>query len=311
MSMQATSWALYQAPKNLDANEFRLLMVMADIAQKDGTRIFYSNETLADLCGVSKRTVIYKLRSLEKRGLIRPGDQRYVSHLPGNHRPKVWDLCMTASDDFATGAESAPQQADPADMQTGMQTSAGMQTGMQETSDRGANRDADCLHMITTKEDPIDPRESRARETKPNTNTNLALADWKPDDQARALATALGQDPEAEAEKFLDAIRANGKTPKDLDAAYRNWLRHGHELGIQTAKTTPQTTSGHSVCDETGHTTDCPHVAKLLATSRILRTAYPDPKQRENLRPALADQLNHGASPAEAIQRLTLIGETA
>ena len=311
MSMQATSWALYQAPKNLDANEFRLLMVMSDIAQKDGSRIFHSNETLADLCGVSKRTVIYKLRSLEKRGLIRPGDQRYVSHLPGNHRPKVWDLCMTASDDFATGADSASQQTDPADMQTGVQTSAGVQTGMQETSDRGANRDADCLHMITTKEDPIDPRESRARETKPNTNTNLALADWKPDDQARALATALGQDPEVEAEKFLDAIRANGKTPKDLDAAYRNWLRHGHELGIATAKTTLQATGGPNACNGPDHTTDCPHVAKLLATSRILRTAYPDPKQRENLRSALADQLNHGASPAEAIQRLTLIGEAA
>ena len=53
-----------------------------------------------------------------------------------------------------------------------------------------------------------------------------ALPDsWDPNDGHREIAQEQGVDLEAELVKFRDHAKANGRTQKDWDAAFRNWLR--------------------------------------------------------------------------------------
>jgi hypothetical protein len=49
--------------------------------------------------------------------------------------------------------------------------------------------------------------------------------DWQPNEQHRDYATQERVDLEFQAAKFRDHARANGKTQKDWDATFRNWLR--------------------------------------------------------------------------------------
>ena len=87
MSLRATTWALYEAPKDIDAVEFRILMIIADNCDENGQGFAYSVQRLADLTGVSKRTVQSRLRSLTARSLLTDGNQDIVAYLPGNKRP--------------------------------------------------------------------------------------------------------------------------------------------------------------------------------------------------------------------------------
>ena len=50
-------------------------------------------------------------------------------------------------------------------------------------------------------------------------------ADWKPNPTHARIALERGIDLEAQAEKFRDYARAHGKTYRDWDAGFRNWLR--------------------------------------------------------------------------------------
>ena len=50
-------------------------------------------------------------------------------------------------------------------------------------------------------------------------------ADWKPNPTHARIALERGINLEAQAEKFRDYARAHGKTYRDWDAGFRNWLR--------------------------------------------------------------------------------------
>lgn len=57
--------------------------------------------------------------------------------------------------------------------------------------------------------------------------------DWQPTDEGRELATSLGIDPDAEAEKFRDHWQAkSGKDAAklDWDATWRNWVKRAAEF---------------------------------------------------------------------------------
>ncbi len=102
MSLRATTWALYDTPKDIDATEFRILMIIADNTDDQGQGFYYSIKNLAQLTGVSDRTVQTKLKNLRARNLIIDGDQSIVEYLPANKRPHVYDLNMTGQTTPAT-----------------------------------------------------------------------------------------------------------------------------------------------------------------------------------------------------------------
>lgn len=84
-------WALKTAPVP-DPISHLVLIGLADHANDDGTGARPAVSKLADYARCSSRSVQNKLRVLVELGLIWPGDQRGVEHLPSNRRPVVYDL---------------------------------------------------------------------------------------------------------------------------------------------------------------------------------------------------------------------------
>ena len=70
---------------------------------------------------------------------------------------------------------------------------------------------------------------------KPREHTSLA--DWKPSDAHRSQAHELGVNVDTEAVKFLDYHAAKGDEGKikNIDAAFRNWLRNAAEYSKRGA----------------------------------------------------------------------------
>lgn len=91
MSLKAVLWATENAPI-ADVEEFALLTIMAKSADDDGCNAFRSQPHMATRARIDPRTVRRRLDALEKRGVIRRGDQSRVAHLPADKRPVVWDL---------------------------------------------------------------------------------------------------------------------------------------------------------------------------------------------------------------------------
>ena len=96
VSLEAIVWALKEAPVPNDPMAHLVLIAYANHAQDDGTAAWPSVAKVAGYARCTPRTVQTKLRLLIGWGLMRPGDQRLVSHLPTNRRPVVYDLVMDA-----------------------------------------------------------------------------------------------------------------------------------------------------------------------------------------------------------------------
>lgn len=370
MSLRATTWALYDAPDDIDAKALRILLIIADNVDDDGTGFALSTPNLAELARMSLRTVKYKLQYLKERGIIRLGDQRTVNYIPANKRPKVYDLCMhtpthkqtanlvddtalastTERDNASRGANFARQESEPteetqanntevfeqtfeSEMENTLEQDAGKDnkdtsltcnrgaTDVQQTCNRGASMFAPkTINPIN----PINPLESvHARERKKSSpaksrtnvrtagavchsRTTVGVDEWEPDEASKALAGKLGVDQAAEVAKFRDHVKAGGHVPADLDAAYRNWLRRGAELGI-ASKASGQgtaTASESDVCAPGGHTADCKHVTRMLETSTILKNLIKRGWDSNALAGELASELNRGTDNVTAITLL-------
>lgn len=233
MSLQALTWVIYEVASDIKYSDFRVLLILADMADQQGRGAWPSRSTIGRLAGCSVRTVSYALKNLEASGLISRGDQRIVSNL-GGYKPTVWNLNMGRS------AKTAPletaKQAVQHDCTPPVQTDCTppVQRGVQKPADRCANSSATCLHKNPTKEEPyIEPRESNARARKP-----IPIpADWKPSEEHQALADRLGIDCDIEADKFRDRALDSGTCSADWNAKFRNWLVKGKERGFATPKT--------------------------------------------------------------------------
>ena len=93
MSLQALTWVIYEVGADIKYSDFRVLLILADMANQQGNGAYPSRSTIGRLTGYSVRTVSYALKNLESAGLIRRGDQRIVSGL-GGYKPTVWNLNM-------------------------------------------------------------------------------------------------------------------------------------------------------------------------------------------------------------------------
>lgn len=262
MSLRATTWALYEAPKDIDAITFRLLMIIADNCDENGCGFAYSTQKLADLAGVNKRTVQNRLPAMVNAGLIRLGNQSTVAYLPANKRPKVYDLVMAPAQ-HAAGNTSPMPTIEPANNEEETSTESSNncstrgETNSPQTSknfavrgERGVNVGCtwgERMHSPKTIEtiETIETREStRSREIEnPETDSSASASiakrnrtdvrtsvlgstyDPTADEQARMLAFNAGVDLLQAFETFQDYYAATGKHLTDWGAKFHLWLR--------------------------------------------------------------------------------------
>lgn len=255
MSLRATTWALYEAPKDIDAITFRLLMIIADNCDDNGCGFAYSTQKLADLAGVNKRTVQNRLPAMVDAGLIRLGNQNIVAYLPANKRPKVYDLVMAPAQHAAGNALPMPT-AEPADNEEetsaegsndcstrGEYVSPQTSKNFESRGERGVH--VGCTHTFTqndrndrndrrerehphaTEKENQSSRQRTVRENRTIVRTSLQQSGYTAhsDDQAQALATALGLNLDAAWLKFSDYYAASGDKLADWSAKFRLWLR--------------------------------------------------------------------------------------
>lgn len=93
MSVEAMSWAMRaDLTGSLSAEHRLVLTALADYADPAGANAWPSVPTLAHRLGTSDRSIQRALARLRKVGLIAPGNQALVQHLPKTRRPTVWVL---------------------------------------------------------------------------------------------------------------------------------------------------------------------------------------------------------------------------
>lgn len=107
------SWVFSDAEVE-NAQEYVILLAMADNAWDDGTHVFMGQKKMAAKCRCSVRTLQRHLMELEARGVIRRGDQSLVSQIPAGRRPIVWELVMEKPQ-VSTGDNLTPLTGDTRD----------------------------------------------------------------------------------------------------------------------------------------------------------------------------------------------------
>lgn len=95
MSMDPILWAMKDAPI-ADAEEWAILVCLAERADDDGCSSFPSQQTIAKRVKLADRTVRRRLEAMESRGLIGRGDQAPAAYLK-DKAPVVWDLLIPLS----------------------------------------------------------------------------------------------------------------------------------------------------------------------------------------------------------------------
>lgn len=96
MSLEAYIWAANLPLSRCNGTSHRVLLQLADRADKFGYGAYPHVSTIAATLECSDRTVQRAIRDLLRDGLIRPGDQRYVDHLDPRYRPTVYDVLTAA-----------------------------------------------------------------------------------------------------------------------------------------------------------------------------------------------------------------------
>lgn len=97
-------WAMNEAPVD-NPTEVVVLVALGDNAREDGTGACPGVKKIAARGRIAERTAQRTLRELEKRGVIRLGDQSIAAYL-GRYAPVVYDLAMELRrEDLADGVD--------------------------------------------------------------------------------------------------------------------------------------------------------------------------------------------------------------
>lgn len=305
MSLPAVTWVIYDAEtdigEKLEGSELRLLLVMADIAHKDGTHIWQSIKRYAQDMKCAPRTVSYAIDGLLAKGFIRKGDQSIVAHLPANRRPIVYELCMNARD--IDDDDDQDEQTDMQNLHT--RESRGANRGANRGAIRSANRGASCLHINrNTKEEPIEPIEP----VRPDPTNNDH--EWTPSQEAISYAKRMGADPQIQAARFREVLAKKHTSNPPSDASFMRFIDSGVRQGFikRPVASTPRVQPKNH-----RHTMSCKHVTQLM---KPYETHYsherdgkygPSPWMR--VCQDCADQLNQGKTSQQALANIGITTE--
>ena len=135
MSLKAMIWVMEEAPVDNHA-ELVVLYALADRASDNGQAAYPAVSWIAERARCSTRTVQRHLKNLERKGLIRKGDQRIVGHFRSDRRPTVWDLDLSLTQENTGCQPDTPPNDERGDTQcrTGCQNDA---NGVTPSAERG------------------------------------------------------------------------------------------------------------------------------------------------------------------------------
>lgn len=224
MTIFTMVWALKQAPvPPNDPVAHLVLIAYADHANDDGTAAWPSVATVARYARCTPRTVHTKLRVLIDHGLMRPGDQQLVDHLPANRRPVVYDLCLDASIDHARGANRPA--ADESDDKT-----AG-QAGVKILHPKNKGSEALPVENPDPGVKPVSPQEPAAVD---NSAAGVNAASPQPVDNGdRGVNSASPQDPAwGEAERTSGVKLSSYKPPLEPPVKNQGLRESGTSPGV-------------------------------------------------------------------------------
>lgn len=283
MSVQAVKWVLYHIhPHELSYSEFRVLTVMADHADPQGKNIYPSVSTLTDWCQLSKRTVQYALKALEKKNFISRDNTLVMQDVQKQYRPIVWKINMNNSannnmqmveDDYQPDSDSGVQSACTS---RGAKTpQSGVQSGVQSV----------CTQNHITH---ITQKEKAERENSQPTTTQNTIDNWHPNANHEQQAHQTGINLAEETENFRLHTLANGKHYANTDAAFTLWLNHAANRN----KHNNQPPHSKHI-----HTWTCSHTLQAL-------NRQPDQAQPDQLAQTAKNLLNSGQSVQQVQTRL-------
>lgn len=208
MSNEAIAWAYKQKIQN-PARKF-LLVALADFAD-EAWSCYPGQERLGEMTGQSVSTVRRHLNWLEESGYI-TRTRRFDAK---GHR---------TSDRFVLNhEESLPVNLTSGQIPTGQNV---IPTGQKEQSYRS-----------TVNEEPlVEPSDIEPPERVRAKRGTRIDENWMPEAQTvDAIKEELpGIDVASEHRKFVDHFLANGKTMKDWNAAWRNWMRRSRPASSRT-----------------------------------------------------------------------------
>ncbi|KFJ02660.1 helix-turn-helix domain-containing protein [Bifidobacterium thermacidophilum] len=283
-----------------DARAKMLLIILSDYANEDD-RAWPSVGLLAAELECNERTVQRALRLLESKGLI-ARDAEYGTRYSADRSPYVYEVTIDTAEKVDYQYKRGVTRMSPRDTTERGDTHVTPQPdGVTSMTPRGDTHVTDGVtpmsprgdtHVTQTLKEPSleHPREStRAQKTKTQPDPQPLPAGWTPDHDAQALAVELGLDLASELVKFRDAAASSGRVSRDWQAAFRNWLRHGAELGITSKPSASAAVSHHR------HSYGCDHVLALLDR---------DAPEPDGVACRLADLLNDGTPPDKALKSL-------
>lgn len=93
VSIRAVTWALDEAP-DVPPSLLSVLVSLARHSDESGRGAWLSRHRLSWNSRKAEQQVKRDLKQLRDLGLIRPGDQQLVAHLPADKRPTVYDLAI-------------------------------------------------------------------------------------------------------------------------------------------------------------------------------------------------------------------------
>ena len=261
MSVEATVWALKFAPP-MPPQYLGTLLGLADHADSKGRGAYPSIPTLAAYTCKSERSVQRDLKGLREGGLIRPGDESLVAHIPSDRRPEVYDLAIErvvpggrAGDEEARAAVAKLASSRARGGKKGGVTptsprrgDAHVTTGVTPTSERG---DVDVANGVT----PTSPKPSFEPPMNPPMNQGgYGVTPTSPrtapiDDDAFTLTDSMRRwaldtfgpnlDIDHETALFVDHHRANLSRRPNWPAEWQKWIRRSAKWASERA-TRPQ-----------------------------------------------------------------------
>ena len=194
MSIEAVSWTLNDAP-DVPPTALVTLLGLANHAHPDGRAAWPSQARLAHYGRKGVRAVQRDLVELERRGLIRRGNQHHVQHMPTDRRPVVWDLAIERRREM------------PAELSNLAEPQSGRATDVIEPVDnRGVANVAPAVRHVAHDATTRRPRRNDTSPTTYEPSLNLP----KPSTRARSLRGAALPSPRA------------GQCPRHAGQAARN-----------------------------------------------------------------------------------------
>ena len=211
MSLKAIIWVMEDAPVE-NQGELAVLYALADRANDDGTAAWPSQEWMAERARCTDRTVRNHLSELERRGVIRRGDQKLVSHLSLRRKPVVWDLNLSMRREDL--------------VQENFSASENRKVGTLKPE----SWDAKTGKLGQQKRKPVSDKPS-VNPPEPSVNRPWeSLRDWTPTagQWLKLKEKHEGKDIEVELEKFRDWHIEKKSQYKDWNRAFDNWLKRAY-----------------------------------------------------------------------------------